>query len=82
MYRFAPIGLNDFGLHQPVEYRLVYVLTAKTPRARREDAMHETDVAIEQIADPAVDAMLKVHTLAGLGPGLRTVSRRLKRAVP
>ena len=44
------------------------MLTTKTPRARREQAMKKTNEEIEQIAEQVVDAMLKVHR--ALGPGL------------
>jgi GxxExxY protein len=46
----------------------IQLLTAKTPRARREQALNTTKEEIEQIAEQVVDAMLKVHR--ALGPGL------------
>ena len=46
----------------------IQLLTAKTPRARREEGMNQTKEEIEEIAAQVVDAMLKVHR--ALGPGL------------
>jgi len=46
----------------------IQILTAKTQRARREDAMNRTREEIEQTAELVVDAILKVHR--ALGPGL------------
>ena len=47
---------------------LSHFLTAKMPRAPREEAVKKTREEIEQIAALVADAMLKVHR--ALGPGL------------